>query len=148
VAYRNPLPVTVVLVPVLGQNGRAPGGLLAVRRAIPPRLGELALPGGYIGFEETWQQAGAREVFEETGLRIAPEEILEYRVRSAPDGTLIIFGAAQPRQPEDLPPFTPNEEASERVVIDAPVRMAFGLHEEMLRLYLQRGLPAQVGPAG
>ncbi|MBC8076948.1 MAG: NUDIX hydrolase, partial [Chloroflexales bacterium] len=37
-SYLNPLPVAVVLVPV-------GGGVLLVRRAIPPQQGTLALPG-------------------------------------------------------------------------------------------------------
>src|SRR6476659_9743246 len=51
-SWANPLPVSVVLVPV-------DGGLLLVRRAIPP-VGQLALPGGYINLGESWEEAGAR----------------------------------------------------------------------------------------
>jgi ADP-ribose pyrophosphatase YjhB (NUDIX family) len=127
-SFRNPLPVCVILVPI-------DGGVLAVRRAIPPGIGQLALPGGYINFGETWQEAGAREVFEETGLRIDPQEIREFRVRSAPDGTLIIFGTTRPYRAADLPAFSGNEEASERVILTGSTRMAFGLHEEMVQWF-------------
>ena len=34
--------------------------------------GKIALPGGYQMQGETWQQAGAREIFEETGIKINP----------------------------------------------------------------------------
>lgn len=61
VSYLNPTPVAVCLLPV-------DGGLLCVRRAIPPAVGQLALPGGYIDLAETWQGAAARELFEETGI--------------------------------------------------------------------------------
>ncbi len=132
ITYRNPLPVSVVLVPVLAD---LTCGILAVRRAIPPQAGALALPGGYINFGESWQIAGAREVFEETGVLIDPGEIEERRVRSAPDGTLIIFGQAQPRQAGDLPPFLPNPESSERIVLTRPTPMAFGLHTEIVRRF-------------
>ena len=44
-SFTNPLPVAVVLVPV-------GAGLLAVRRAIPPGRGQLALPGGYCSSHE------------------------------------------------------------------------------------------------
>ena len=40
------------------------GGLLMIRRALPDGYGKLALPGGYQGLNETWQEAGVREVFE------------------------------------------------------------------------------------
>ena len=138
ISYRNPIPVSVILLPV-------DGGVLAVRRAIPPRLGELALPGGFVNFGETWQEAGAREVLEETGLRIDPGEIRDFRIRSAPDGTLILFGLAHPRAQADLPPFTPNDEASERVILRAPTAMAFQLHEEVIRDYLDPRHPARQG---
>ncbi len=137
--FRNPLPVCVVLAPVISTAGIP--GLLAIRRAIPPHVGALALPGGYINYGETWQEAGAREVYEETGVEITPTEIVEFRVRSAPDGTLILFGMAQPQPLEYLPVFFPNEEASERVVLTTPVEMAFGLHFEMARLFFNGAPP-------
>src|SRR5512142_1460613 len=78
-SFRNPLPVAVVLLPVILSPTQT--GILAIRRGIPPRQGELALPGGFINYGETWQEAGAREVFEESGVQISPEEICEFRVR-------------------------------------------------------------------
>ncbi len=138
ITFRNPLPVAVVLVPVILSPRLKPRrmGILAIRRVIPPNVGQLALPGGYINFGETWQEAGAREVLEETGARIDPGEIREYGVRSGRDGTLIIFGAAQPRPAGSLPPFTANDECSERLVLTAPMPMAFPTHEEMVKRFL------------
>lgn len=133
-SFRNPLPVCVVLVPI---NADGFPGILAIRRAIPPKIGKLALPGGFINYGETWQEAGAREVFEETSLRIDPAEIREYRVQSAPDGTLIIFSLALPRLLSDLPAFIPNEESSERIVLTRPAPMAFGLHDEMVSAFFK-----------
>lgn len=128
--YKNPLPVAVALVPV-------DTGLLVVRRNIPP-AGALALPGGYIDLDESWQQAAAREVFEETGLRVDPDAISEFRVLSAPDGTVLIFGLAAACASGDLPEFTPTSETSERLVIDAPEEMAFPLHTRVVREYFAR----------
>ena len=50
-------------------------GLLVVRRnkKADPGFGQLALPGGYVDFREAWQDAAARELREETGIRLAPE---------------------------------------------------------------------------
>ncbi len=62
-SFLNPLPVAVMLVP-------AAGGLVVIRRGIEPAKGLLALPGGYINLGESWQQAAARELFEETGIRV------------------------------------------------------------------------------
>ncbi|MCB1885529.1 MAG: NUDIX hydrolase [Geminicoccaceae bacterium] len=46
------------------------GRILLVRRSKPPRMGEWSLPGGRQEWGETVEEAGRREVFEETGLRL------------------------------------------------------------------------------
>ncbi len=132
--WLNPLPVAVVLVPV----GK---GLLTVRRSIPPHIGELALPGGYINVGESWQQAGAREVFEETGVTVDPATIRDFRVLSAPDGTVLIFGLAAPLQlPVEggAPKLVANEEVSEIVVLERPAPLAFSLHTQVVDEYFNK----------
>jgi ADP-ribose pyrophosphatase YjhB (NUDIX family) len=137
-SFLNPIPVAVVLIPV-------DDGLLFVRRGIEPRKGKLTLPGGFINLGETWQQAGAREVWEETGLAIAPEEIRELCVRSAPDGTLLIFGVAQARTLDSLPPFAPSDEVTEQVVLSPRQfaelprdELAFPLHADVVEAFFLR----------
>ena len=49
--------------------------ILAIRRNTEPGKGLLALPGGFQMRGETWQEAGAREVFEEVGIVIPPNDI-------------------------------------------------------------------------
>src|SRR5207245_9741277 len=95
----NPIPVAVCLLPV-------DGGLLCVRRAIPPGKGKLALPGGYIDQNETWQRAVARELFEETGIRIDPDEVEHFRTHSSTlgDNVLLVFGRARPRTWAEVDP--------------------------------------------
>jgi ADP-ribose pyrophosphatase YjhB (NUDIX family) len=128
-SFVNPLPVSVVLLPV-------DDGLLVVRRNIEPQIGQLALPGGYINRGESWQQAGARELLEETGIVIRPEDLCEFRVKSAPGyNTLLVFGLAQSMHAHALPPFTPNEETQEICVLTAPQELAFSTHTEALREY-------------
>ena len=128
-SFINPLPVAVVLLPV-------DDGLLVVRRNIEPQIGRLALPGGYINRGESWQQAGARELWEETGVVIQPESLHEFRVKSAPGGTtLLVFGIAPAMRSQDLPPFTPNEETQEICELTAPQELAFSTHSETLREY-------------
>jgi len=62
---------TVVCMCVHNSDGR----LIAVRRNNEPGKGLIGLPGGYHMRGETWQEAGARELFEETGYVIDPEGI-------------------------------------------------------------------------
>ena len=125
--YVNPTPVAVCLLPV-------GDGLLCVRRAIPPGKDQLALPGGYIDRAETWQQAAARELFEETGLRIDAGDLEHFRTISSErgDGVLLIFGRAKPRQPGFENGFTPTAETSEAVVIRGPTALAFPLHTQVV----------------
>lgn len=126
-SYLNPTPVAVCLLPV-------DGGLLCVRRAIPPAVGRLALPGGYIDFAETWQQAAARELFEETGLRIDAAEVEHVRTLSSDrgDGVLLVFGRARLRSADALSGFTPTPETSELVVIHEATELAFPLHTQVV----------------
>ena len=131
VTFQNPLPVAVLLLPV-------DDGLLVVRRAIQPRLGQLALPGGYIELGETWQVAAARELSEEAGITLDAQTIRNFQVHSAPDGTVLIFGLAPPVRAIDLPPFIPTAEASERVILTAPAELAFSLHTQVVTEFFQK----------
>lgn len=120
-SYRNPLPVVVLLVPV-------DNGLLLVRRGVAPQIGALALPGGFLDWGETWQQAGARELWEELGIHVAPDTLQLFQAHSALPGTLLVFALTPPMAEAALPAFVPSAEALERVVVTAPTALAFPLH--------------------
>jgi 8-oxo-dGTP diphosphatase len=47
-----------------------------VKRKNPPFKGMLALPGGFVEYGETVEEAVVREVKEETGLKVKIEELL------------------------------------------------------------------------
>ena len=140
-SYKNPIPVVVVLLPV-------DGGVLVIRRGIPPHVGALALPGGYAGVGESWQEAGAREVYEETGITIPASSIRPVDVKSTPDGAMVlIFGVAEGVRAGDLPPFSPTDETTERLVVMEPTTLAFPLHTAVLSAHFE-GLRAGVGGTG
>jgi ADP-ribose pyrophosphatase YjhB (NUDIX family) len=140
ITHANPLPVAVLLLPV-------DDGMLVVRRAIPPRQGQLALPGGFIDQGESWQAAAARELREEAGVIVNPTEVRLFDARSASDGTLLIFGIALPRRASELPAFAAGAEVSERRVLTWPEPLAFPLHTLVVeRWFAERpsgGDPAQ-----
>ena len=50
--------------------------ILLIRRGREPMLGAWSLPGGALELGETTAEGVAREVFEETGIRVRPVEII------------------------------------------------------------------------
>ncbi len=129
VVYRNPIPVAVALVPV-------PRGLLTVQRAIEPKRGQFALPGGFVDFGEPWAAGCAREVREETGVEIDPGRVTLFAARSTPDGTRILMFGACPPLPE-MPSLLPNGETLALGVWDGEGDLAFPIHTEVARDFLR-----------
>ena len=126
--FINPIPVAVLIQPV-------DGGVLTVRRDIEPQRGKLALPGGFVDMGESWQEAAARELYEEAGIQISAATIQIFDAISVPRNVLL-FGVAPPLTAADLPLFEPNAETSERVVVYEPQPLAFPAHTTMLKRYL------------
>ena len=52
------------------------GKILLIQRAREPMLGAWTLPGGALKVGETMAEGVAREVLEETGLRVSPREVI------------------------------------------------------------------------
>jgi ADP-ribose pyrophosphatase YjhB (NUDIX family) len=138
--WANPIPVAVALIPILDGERT---GLLVVRRAIPP-VGGLALIGGFVEEHESWQACAAREVREEAGVTLDPAalEPLWYASSEPYPNRLLVFSLAPVLRAEELPPFVPNSEASERGVIYGPDGidgidggLVFPLHVDAARRY-------------
>jgi ADP-ribose pyrophosphatase YjhB (NUDIX family) len=126
IRYDNTPTVAVVLVPLRG-------GLLMVRRALPGEgQGKLALPGGYQMLGQTWQEAGAREVLEETGVVIFPEALRIVTVETTPDRQQNLLFCQSPPV-EHQGEFVHDAEASEVLVIHEPIETAFLLHTRVVR---------------
>jgi 8-oxo-dGTP pyrophosphatase MutT (NUDIX family) len=131
VHYNNTPTVVVVLVPLRG-------GLLMIRRALPGEgQGKLALPGGYQMLGQTWQEAGAREVLEETGVVIAPEVLRVVTVETTPDRRQNLLFCQSPPVEHDGA-FVHDTEVSEVLVIHKPVETAFPLHTWIVREFFAR----------
>jgi ADP-ribose pyrophosphatase YjhB (NUDIX family) len=131
--WSNPVPVSVVLVPVESEAGT---GLLVVRRGIEPGKGKLALPGGFAEDHETWQAAGARELKEEAQVEIDPRgiECLWFASTEPRPNRVLLFGVAAPVRAADLTPFRAHSEISERGAVFGPAGLAdvfaFPLHRQ------------------
>jgi ADP-ribose pyrophosphatase YjhB (NUDIX family) len=136
--WANPIPVSVVLQPV-ESGGRT--GLLVVRRAIEPRLGLLALVGGFLEEHETWAEGGAREIREETGVLVDAAKLTPFWFTStAPrPNRVLLFSTAAPLDVGGLGAFAANAETSERGLVFGPGKLdevfAFPLHAEAARRF-------------
>ena len=106
-----------------------------IRRALAGEgQGKLALPGGYQMLGQTWQEAGACEVREETGVVIEPESFRIITVETTPDRRQNLLFCQSPSIAH-AGGFVHDAEVSEVLVIHEPVETAFMLHTRMVQAY-------------
>lgn len=141
--YQNTPTVVVVLVPLRG-------GLLMIRRALAGAgQGRLALPGGYQMLGQTWREAGASEVREETGVAIEPGALRVLAVETTPDRRHNLLFCQSPPV-EHAGAFAHDAEVSEVLVVHAPVETAFPLHTRQVRAFFagrSQGRRREGGPS-
>ena len=87
IAYVNPR-LVVTTFPITDA-----GEIVLIRRGIEPGKGSWAQPGGFLEVDETVHQAAIRETFEETGLLVAPGEIVGLYTRLEASVVTIAFEA-------------------------------------------------------
>jgi ADP-ribose pyrophosphatase YjhB (NUDIX family) len=109
-----------------------------IRRALPGEgQGRLALPGGYQMLGQTWREAGAREVLEETGVVLDPASLQVVSVETTPDRKQnLLFCESPPVAHAGA--FIRDAEVSEVLVIHEPVETAFALHTAMVQAFFGR----------
>lgn len=130
ISFINPLPCTVALIPV----GL---GLVVIRRGIEPHKGEFGLPGGYMDANETWQKGAAREIKEEVGITVDPNDMSLLHVCSDLTNHLLIFCQTREVSERELyENFKVNEESLELAIAREPIELAFQRHTEALSDYL------------
>jgi ADP-ribose pyrophosphatase YjhB (NUDIX family) len=127
--------VNVVLLPIRRANGTL--GLLAGRRGIQPGLGELSLPAGYQDVGESPREGAARELREELGVKINPDDLSFYDLRgNRPNTQIIMCWVAREMPEEALPSFVQNDEVTERLIVDRGEDMAFSSHKRWVERFL------------
>jgi ADP-ribose pyrophosphatase YjhB (NUDIX family) len=138
--WANPIPVSVVLLPVVKESRT---GLLVIRRGIQPGLGKLALVGGFLEDHETWAQGGARELREETGVNVDAQALEPFWFTSTEPrpNRVLLFSTAKPVEASALDPFAPDHETTERGVVFGPSGLAdvfaFPLHVTAARRFFE-----------
>lgn len=107
----------------LGAGGllKHEGRTLLIRRACEPGKGRWTLPGGYVEEDESPDQAIAREVLEETGLRVSVTGLLLLRHAQSRENqnAYYVFGLKLAGPIEDMKPSGDGHEV-DRVVLVKP----------------------------
>ena len=75
VKHKNPIPTVDIIIEIKDQ------GIVLIKRKNPP-LG-WALPGGYVNYEESFENAAVREAEEETSLKV--KLLKQFHTYSDPD---------------------------------------------------------------
>ncbi len=141
--YLNPPPVANLIIPHLN-------GVILQRRGNPNEqgYGKFSLPGGFILIGESWQDAAAREAWEEVQVKLhsAQRDIKHLLTESIPSGNqLIVFGVVVSEATKRVDDFKPSLESTERTVITPQTfwkfrdEIAFPLHVKALGLYFGIG---------
>ena len=136
--WANPIPVSVVLVPV-DKDGKT--GLLVIRRGIPPGKDKLALVGGFLEDHETWAEGGAREILEETNVAVDATKLtaLWFTSTAPRPNRVLLFSVAPRLDASALGPCEGNAETLERGLVFGPDGLdeafAFPLHVEAARRF-------------
>lgn len=132
--YVNPFPTVDVIIEVAGQEGEK--GIVLILRKNEPKA--WALPGGFVDYGETLEQAAVREAREETGLKV--ESLKQFHAYSDP--------LRDPRQHNISTVFTARARGAPRAGDDAgevrifkeknlPRPLAFD-HEQILQDYFAK----------
>lgn len=135
--YNSPQPVAVALIPIFEPN-HGQWWILGGVRAIAPKIGEVALPGGFFEPLEHGGQAAKREVFEETGLDLDPNKFQSFhQVLTSPTNnalTFMLYTEGLPLTLEQLEEIKKNNatpgETGELVLISKNDSLAFPFHEQ------------------
>jgi 8-oxo-dGTP diphosphatase len=131
IAFRDPKVVAVTVI----EDGD--GAIWLIRRGIAPCIGEWALPGGYVDFDEHPREAAARECREEISCEVEIDHLLAVEHAAFRNGGVVvvayagrIVGGSPAPGPEAL------EVAAHAAGALPP--LAFSTHELILRNYAER----------
>jgi ADP-ribose pyrophosphatase YjhB (NUDIX family) len=134
IVFRNPPTVIVVLV-------MTTSGLLLVRRAARDTHGKLALPGGFQEVSDiTWQHAGCREVFEETGIKLDPALLKSVATETVEGGKVNLLFAVYQGRVDDPQTRDADQEILEVLTTDEPVETAFETHTRWVKEFFTSDL--------
>lgn len=128
--FNNPVPIGVGILPIIGDDGFK---LLLTRRRTKPHIGELCFPGGFINWDETWQQSISQKIREETMIETRPDEFQLFDVRSTPDCSKIIIFALSSvvRDVDSVRQTDPVNETRGLVLGSRDTQLCFESHQDV-----------------
>ncbi|WP_432090898.1 NUDIX domain-containing protein [Streptomyces sp. NRRL F-5630] len=121
------------------------GAVLLIERGWPPHEGQFALPGGHVDPGETSRTAAARELLEETGVDVDPDDMRLIGVWDAPGrdprGRYVTV-AYLVTVPADTDARAGDDAAATRwVPLHNPGALAFDHNEIVTAAWLQENAP-------
>ena len=137
--------VAVALIPVEFEGGSV--SLMTIQRNIEPKKGQWALPGGYVDYNESLEQAACREVQEETGLVLNPDLAHLHHSSVTPDGKVLVFVKTQMIHIQDvleLKNKTLDHETQDIGWVTHDTVWAFPLHKQAFERWLEETNPQQI----
>lgn len=132
--FSNPLPV---VVGVIYKNTGHSSSVLCIRRGIEPCKGQLALIGGFLESGETWQTGLSREIQEEVGVDINPNnwKLQDVFTVLKPPRLIISAVTEYPKEKEQLDTSFVTEEVQEILWVDnsQSVELCFDTHNTAIQ---------------
>lgn len=100
------------------------------------------MPGGFVDWGESWQEAISREIKEETSVKTDPSEFDLADVHSTPDGTrILIFGVTKKiRTMDELKYFKPGNETASIITGLPKHKLCFSLHQKVYNDWFRNNL--------
>ena len=127
--YENPVPAACLV------TADPDGRILLVRRSVAPKKGSWCLPGGFMELGETPEEAGLRELHEETGLSGKIETLLGITTHSGKIYATVLVAGYLVREYSGTPYAGDDADAAEWFARDEMPEIAFTSHKAFIDIF-------------